>query len=143
MFYKTIVLIFIALSIAYSQSSFHSEKIEIMKVLMDQEAAWNKGSIEQYMFGYWNSDSLRFIGSKGIQYSWQNTFDGYQKSYPDKATMGQLKFDIISVEQLSEKKALMIGKWHLTRDKGNIGGHFTLIWQKFEEGWRIVLDHTS
>ena len=41
--------------------------------------------------------------------------------------------------------ALVLGHWHLTRDKdkGDIGGVFSLVWQRFPEGWRIIHDHTS
>jgi beta-aspartyl-peptidase (threonine type) len=36
-----------------------------------------------------------------------------------------------------------LGHWHLTRLKGDIGGVFSLVWQRFPEGWRIIHDHTS
>src|SRR3990170_8713331 len=82
----------------------------IEKIMHEQEAAWNKGDIDGFMLSYWNNDSLKFIGKNGIQYGWKNTLDNYQKSYPDKATMGELVFSIISVEQLSENSCYVIGK---------------------------------
>ena len=33
--------------------------------------------------------------------------------------------------------------WHLKRDKDDLGGVFSLVWQRFPEGWRIIHDHTS
>jgi TonB family protein len=36
-----------------------------------------------------------------------------------------------------------LGKWHLKREKGDVGGVFTLLWQRFPEGWKIIHDHTS
>ena len=44
---------------------------------------------------------------------------------------------------LGPDAALVLGRWHLKRDKGDIGGVFTLVWQRFPEGWKIVHDHTS
>lgn len=140
---KLILLLFLAATYSFSQNSFHSEKLEILKVLLDQEKAWNNSELDNYMNGYWNSDSLRFIGSKGISYGWQTALKNYKSTYPDTSTMGKLKFDIISVEPIAESKALVIGKWNLTREKGNVGGYFTLLLQKLEKSWRIILDHTS
>lgn len=115
----------------------------IQKVLFGQESAWNQGNIDAYMAGYWNNDSLKFIGKSGIQYGWKNTLDNYKKSYPDKATMGTLKFNEIKIDVFSDESAFVIGKWQLTREKGNIGGLFTLLFKKINGNWLIVCDHTS
>jgi ketosteroid isomerase-like protein len=37
----------------------------------------------------------------------------------------------------------VIGKWFLKRKSGVIGGIYTLLFRKFNGGWRIVVDHTS
>ncbi|GAB4251729.1 MAG: hypothetical protein Kow0079_05930 [Vicingaceae bacterium] len=74
-----------------------------------QEVAWNNGNIEGFMKGYWESDSLKFVGKNGIKYGWQNTLENYKKSYPDKATMGILKFDVIQLEVYG-KSAFVLGK---------------------------------
>jgi beta-aspartyl-peptidase (threonine type) len=36
-----------------------------------------------------------------------------------------------------------LGHWHLKREQGDIGGVFSLVWQKFPDGWKIIHDHTS
>ncbi len=119
------------------------EKNEIMKVLNLQETAWNKGDLEEYMSGYWHSDSLMFVGSKGIQFGWEKTLANYKKSYPDKKAMGELSFEIISLDVLSEESAFMLGKWFLKREIGNLSGHFTLLWKKISGEWKVVIDHSS
>lgn len=110
-----------------------------------QQNAWNNSDIGEFMEGYWKSDSLTFIGKKGITNGWQQTFDNYKKGYPDKATMGKLQFDIIRIELFSKTSAQVLGKWELIRDadKGNVGGYFTLIFKKINKRWVIVSDHTS
>ncbi|MBL7774733.1 MAG: nuclear transport factor 2 family protein [Saprospiraceae bacterium] len=115
----------------------------IRAVMADQQAAWNRGDLTAFMDGYWRSDSLRFIGSRGLTYGWQPTLDNYRKGYPDRDAMGQLTFDILSVEQLSARSAFVVGRWHLARKSGDVGGHYTLLWKKIGGKWRIVADHSS
>ena len=91
--------LFVIISVLFSLSAFAQkqqmpDRQQIMRVLMNQQAAWNDGNLEGFMNGYWESDSLSFIGKKGITKGWQQTLDNYKKSYPDKSTMGILKFEI-------------------------------------------------
>jgi ketosteroid isomerase-like protein len=37
----------------------------------------------------------------------------------------------------------VLGRWHLKRDSDELGGVFTLVFQRFSEGWKIIHDHTS
>jgi ketosteroid isomerase-like protein len=117
----------------------------VREVLNLQQQAWNKGDIEGYMQGYWKSDSLAFIGKKGITYGWKQTLANYQKSYPNKAAMGSLLFDLRSIQQVSADAVYVIGKWHLkrTKDLGDLQGHFTLLFKKVNNQWVIVADHSS
>ncbi|MFN9520035.1 MAG: YybH family protein [Bacteroidota bacterium] len=123
----------------------NTEQSAILHVLLEQQRAWNSGYIYAFMQGYWNSDSLYFIGKRGITRGWQQTLDNYLKSYPDTATMGKLQFDIVSIDICRPDAAFVIGKWQLHRqsDKGNTGGHFTLWFKKINNRWVIVADHTS
>lgn len=132
-------------SISYAQKQTDSDKAMILRVLSDQQKAWNDGRIEDFMNGYWRNDSLVFIGKKGITKGWQQTLDNYKKSYPDRSTMGELVFTIVSVELLSDTSAHVVGKWHLKRDvaKGDLEGHFTLVFKKINQHWVIVSDHSS
>ncbi len=107
-----------------------------------QELAWNAGDIKGFMNYYWNNDSLKFIGSKGVTYGWQKTLDNYTKGYPTKEAMGILTFTIIECTSLSETAIYVIGKWELKKEKP-VGGHFTLLWKKIEGKWVIAADHTS
>ncbi len=116
---------------------------DVKKVLFDQEKAWNQGNLEEYMKGYWNNDSLKFIGKNGIEYGWKKTIENYKKSYPDKATMGDLKFDILKIKMLCKKSAFVVGKWSLKRESTKIGGIFTLLVEYIDGKWVITCDHTS
>ncbi len=120
-----------------------ADEMAVRATLRVQTDAWNVGDIPAFMNGYWQNDSLKFIGKKGITYGWQNTLDNYTKSYPDKATMGMLQFDLLEVKQLSALYYFVIGKWQLTRAMGDVGGTFTLLFRKIKNKWVIVVDHTS
>lgn len=115
----------------------------IRKTLASQEAAWNNGDFEGYMQGYWQSDSLMFIGKGGITYGWQQTLDNYKKKYPDTTAMGKLNFELIEIKRLSVNYFFVIGKWHLKRTIGDAGGSFTLLFRKIKGKWVIVRDHSS
>ncbi len=118
-------------------------RIEIQAVLNSQQKAWNEGKLEIYMQGYWNNDSLTFIGKRGVTRGWKNTLENYKKSYPDKAAMGKLKLDILNIKLVARDVAFVVGKWDLTRTAGNVGGHFTLLMRKIKNKWVIVADHSS
>ncbi len=135
--------IILSLCIFYGSSLIAQKDVFIVKAEMEaQQSSWNNGDIPGFMEYYWRSDSLKFIGGKGITYGWQNTLDKYLKSYPDKAAMGVLKFTIKEATQLSSTSIYVIGQWELEKAKPT-GGHFTLLWKKINGKWVIVADHTS
>ncbi|MEW6730765.1 MAG: nuclear transport factor 2 family protein [Acidobacteriota bacterium] len=118
-------------------------KQDITKVLDEQAAGWNEGSIDKYMEGYEKSDSVRFASGGNVTYGWQTVLDRYKKGYADKAAMGRLTFSEIDIKVLKEDTALVFGRWLLERAKDQPQGLFTLLFRKTSAGWRIVHDHTS
>ena len=126
-----------------SKGHIKTSKSDIKTVLLEQQEAWNNGNIDAFMKGYMKTDDLTFIGSKGITQGWNQTLLNYKKGYPDKAAMGILKFDIIELKVLSSDYAYMIGKYTLTREEDTPSGYFDLLWQKVNNNWVIVSDHTS
>ena len=125
------ILFTFIITIAFLASATAQSKDEktIRSLLEEQRLAWNTGNLETFMGTYWQNDSLMFIGKSGITYGWQNTLNNYKKGYPDTAAMGKLKFDILEVKRLSVMYFFVVGKWHLTRSIGDVGGHFTLLFK--------------
>ncbi len=115
----------------------------VTQVLTQQQTAWNNGDIPAFMKGYWKSPELSFSGSNGVSRGWEAVLARYQRSYPDKSAMGHLDFSDLEIHPLGNSAALVLGKWHLKRDSGDIGGVFTLVFQQFPDGWKIIHDHTS
>lgn len=122
-----------------------ANSIEKVKDLLNQQVIdWNEGNLEAYMEGYLKSDELQFIGSKGVTYGWEKTLERYKKAYPNKATMGQLSFELIDITEHSAKIVSVTGKFKLIRkDLDNAEGYFLLIVKKIKGRWLIIADHTS
>ncbi len=139
---KRLLLVYLLLFPLYGFAQSKNETA-IRQVLARQAEAWNRGSIDEYMQGYLNSDSLVFVGKSGPTYGYAQTAARYKKSYADTAAMGKLAFDILQVKQLSPKYYFVLGKWHLTRTAGDLSGSFTLLFQKTGNHWYIIADHSS
>jgi ketosteroid isomerase-like protein len=116
---------------------------QIRQVMYDQAQAWNRGDIDGFMRGYWNSDKLVFVSGDNVTRGWQPTLDRYKKSYDSRAKMGTLTFSDLEITVVSKDAAVVLGSWSLARDGDNPHGKFTLTFRRFSEGWRIIIDHTS
>ena len=126
-----------------AQSKDAKIKSEIQTALTVQTAAWNAGSIDDFMQGYWNSPELVFVSGANVTKGWQPTIDRYKKKYDSQAKMGVLMFSDLEIEVLSKDSAVVLGSWALQREGDKPHGKFTLIFRKFKDGWKIVHDHTS
>lgn len=144
---KTFVFLLMFLLVAAAgssaQNSEEKSKAAIMKVMTDQTAAWNRGDIDGFMQGYWNSPEMTFVSGDTVTKGWQPTLDRYKKSYDTRSKMGTLSFTEIEIRMLGSKAAVVLGRFTLVREKDKPTGLFTLSFRKFKNGWKIILDHTS
>ena len=113
---------------------------EVASTMQSQQDAWNSGDIDSFMLGYWESDSLLFVGKSGVNNGYQKTLSNYKKGYPNKEAMGNLTFTNRSWTQLSDDVALLIGAWKISEEQN---GMYSLIWKKIEGKWVIIADHSS
>lgn len=124
-------------------SAQNKDEQAIRNILARQTRDWNQGNIDAFMKGYWNNDSLLFVGKNGPTYGYRTTLENYKKNYPDTTVMGKLHFTILKVEAFSPGIYFVLGKWELARTIGNVSGHYTLIFRKIKGEWVIVSDHSS
>lgn len=120
-----------------------SDKEEIMTTFIETQDAWNTGNLEGFMKGYWKSEKLVFTGVGGPTYGYNATLLRYKQSYPDTETMGMLKFTVKDLYKIDSKTVIMIGKYYLSRSIGDMVGHYTLVWQRIDNNWLIISDHSS
>lgn len=141
------LVLMVAFSSCNQQPVFQEEeeRKQITEVLFAQKDAWNKGDMEGYMQGYLKSDSLMFIGKRGITLGWNQTLSNYLKGYPDQSTMGKLTFELLHIDIITAQDAYVIGKWELNRDVEPkiLSGHYTLRFKKIDGLWKIISDHSS
>lgn len=119
------------------------DETAVRAILATQQNAWNRGDVTTFMVGYWENDSLLYVGKNGPKYGYKNALANYKKNYPDTATMGKLKFDLVQVKPLGKGYYFVLGKWFLNRSIGDIGGMFTLLFKKINGQWKIIADHSS
>jgi uncharacterized protein (TIGR02246 family) len=148
------LLIAIAVPAAHAQDSpdttspLHTatrQELDIIKVLLAQEAAWNHGDIEGFAKAYKDSPDTLFL-SRQVNRGFAGLVEQYHRDYPNRAAMGTLSFSQLEVHGLDDKFAVCIGKYELDRGKkegGHAEGLFSLVLEKTDQGWKIIVDHTT
>ncbi len=141
---KYLLAFIIAVTLSACSTTPNNEG-QIRQILDEQAKGWNSGDIDAYMqAGYWQHDSLLFIGSKGPTYGYDNTLNNYKRAYPNKAKMGQLTFSQLQIRPIDVSHYFVVGKWYLARTEDeDLNGHFTLLFKKIDGQWRIIADHSS
>lgn len=106
---------------------------------------WNRGDLKAFLEVYNPSPSTIYVSSTGqIIHGIEAIAKRFYAQYPNTAKMGHLATTEVDIQILSENYAAVTGKWHLIRQQeGDIGGIFSLLYKKTDQGWKIELDHTS
>ena len=95
------------------------------------------------MDGYWKSEQLMFKSTNHkTSYGWEAVYQRYKESYPDKESMGILKFTIKDVSLINSITANLHGDWELERKNDHPAGSFWLNLSKKENKWVITTDST-
>ena len=92
------------------------------------------------MRGYWKSESLKFYGSNGVTYGWENTLNRYKNTYPSKEHTGTLEFVINEISEIEADSYYVMGEYHLEREVGVADGIFMIIFKKIDGEWKIIAD---
>lgn len=134
------IFLFLSLSVAAQKNK---DEQTILGILDNQTKAWNRGDLKGFMKGYWENDSLMYIGKGGVTYGYANTLASYKRNYGDTARMGKLTFRIVHLIPLTKDVYQVVGQWSLVRSAGNVGGYYTLVFRRIKGEWVIVSDHSS
>jgi beta-aspartyl-peptidase (threonine type) len=123
-------------------------KKAIQAVLDEQVVAWNRGDLEGFMGGYWNSPDFVYLSNKQVVRGWQTMLDRYRQIFKSSGEaqmqMGRLELQDIEITMLGNEAALVWGTFRVVNPDGKQrGGLYTLVMRKFPEGWRTVYDRTS
>jgi uncharacterized protein (TIGR02246 family) len=121
------------------------DELDVVKVVTQQERAWNDGDLDAFAKGYKNTPDIVFIGEH-ISKGFADMLNEYKKNYPNRDAMGTLTYSELEPHILDEHYAVLVGKYRLDRNKkagGSAEGFFSLVFEKTDKGWKIVLDHTT
>jgi ketosteroid isomerase-like protein len=121
------------------------EQLDVVKVLLTQQAAWNHGDIDAFVQTYKDAPDTLMVTHQ-ISHGFAGLVEEYRHDYPNKAAMGTLTFSELEARPLDANFAIVVGKYHLERGKkegGNAEGVFSVVLEKTDKGWKIVLDHTT
>ena len=119
-------------------------QLDVTKVLLQQESAWNKGDLDSYLSHYKDAADTQAILA-GPVHGLQNIRSAYHLSFSNKESMGQLQQTEIEVRALGEDHALVTGHYHLQRPRKNGGdtdGLFVEVLEKTKAGWQVVFSET-
>lgn len=138
---KILITILLVCSVtAVGAQNLKRDKKAILKVMKAQEKAWGKHDLEGFMDGYWKHDSLKFYGSRGLTYGWENTLENYKVKYPTPKHTGKLTFVIQDISNIGKKSYWVMGRYFLMRKAGDADGIFMIIFKKIDGDWKIVAD---
>jgi uncharacterized protein (TIGR02246 family) len=120
-------------------------QLDVTKVLLAQEAAWNRGDLDAYLAFFKDApDTQAILGAplRGLP----AIRSRFHSSFPTRDTLGTLEQSQVEVRALGDTFALATGKYTLTRPKksgGNADGTFIEIFEKTPTGWQIIFTETT
>jgi uncharacterized protein (TIGR02246 family) len=106
-------------------------------------AAWNRGDIDGYLAGYWQSDKLRWVSEGTVWYGFEAIASAFKGRFGAPGDMGRLEVANLEIQLLGERDALVFGVWTQTTDAAGRHGVFTVHVKKIDGRWLIVSDHSS
>lgn len=121
------------------------EQLDVTKVVLAQEAAWNKGDLDGYLAKFKDAKDTEAV-LNGPMRGLGNIRAAYHNNFPNGESMGRLEQSEVEVRELGPDFALATGKYQLARGKkfgGDAQGTFTEILEKTADGWKLVFSQTS
>ena len=121
------------------------EQLDVTKVVLAQETAWNKGDLDGYLAPFKNAEDTEAVLNGPVR-GVNNIRSAYHASFPNRDAMGQLEQSEVYVRELGPDFALATGKYRLVRSRKNGGeaqGTFTEVFQKTDAGWKLVFSQNT
>jgi uncharacterized protein (TIGR02246 family) len=117
----------------------------INDLLLKMLDRWNAHDVEGYLSAYWRSPQLLVMLQEQQFQGWQSVYDTYKTGYQDPDAMGSVDPSRIQIRLVKPDVATAVTWWMVTypRSKVRVVGNSTINLQKFSDGWKIVLLHSS
>jgi ketosteroid isomerase-like protein len=140
---KLLLLSLPAFAASACSSNDEQSDAAVRIVLEAQQAAWNRGDIDEFMDGYERGETTTFVSGDQLIRGWRTVLERYKQRYGSREQMGMLEFSELEIKQLSPDYILADGRWRLMGLKDTPHGRFTLLFHRTADAWRIVHDTTT
>lgn len=116
-----------------------------VRAALDSSArAWNAGDLEGFLAVYRRDSTTTYVGAGGLVTGYEGIRGRYAPLFAPGAERDSLRFEDFTVREIADGVAVGTARWILHRDGRTVdAGPFTLVLRRFQEGWRIVHDHSS
>jgi uncharacterized protein (TIGR02246 family) len=130
---------------AATPSSEQDELKTITNLLVGMDASWNAHDIDGVLSAYWNSPHLLVVIQEEQFQGWEVLYHAYKTGYPDPNAMGHVEPSRLQIRFLKSDVAVANNWWIVTypNSKVRVIGNTTMNLQKLNEGWKIVMAHSS
>lgn len=121
------------------------EQLDVTKVVLAQENAWNRGDLDGYLAFYRDAPDTEAILSGSVK-GMASIRQAFHANFPNRDAMGSLEQSGVAVRELGPDYALATGHYRLVRPRksgGDAEGNFTEIFQKTEAGWKLIFSENT
>jgi hypothetical protein len=118
----------------------HAENKALVFDMLDR---WNAHDIDGYMEGAWKSRDFLVVVDAEETRGWTENLASYHRGYPDPSMMGTVVCERLETQLITTEVALVVMRWTLYLKGGKVLGTSSMVTRHFEEGWKVVSDHTT
>jgi hypothetical protein len=134
-------------SLAPESKSSGSDRpsFEVYQLLKDNLDRWNGHDIDAYLSTFWESPKLLFLSDSEVCSGWQELHDAYKRNFSDLSAMGTGTLSRVKIRIVRPDLAVALSYWTMSFPKSThiIVGIDTDLVEKFENGWKIIVAHST
>jgi uncharacterized protein (TIGR02246 family) len=120
-----------------------SDYQKIYSLLVTQADRWNAHDLEGYLDTYWKSPELLLVVEGEQLKGWANILATYRRGYSNLDAMGSITPDRIQIQMVTPDVSIALDWWTANVKGRKILGTSTNVLRKFDDGWKVVVGHTS
>ncbi len=121
------------------------EQLDVTKIVLAQEKAWNKGDLDGYLALYRDAPDTQAV-LNGLVRGLPSIRSAFRAAFPNRDAMGTLEQSSVEVRELGPNFALALGHYRLQRSRragGDAEGNFTEVLEKTDEGWKLIFTENT
>lgn len=131
-----------------AQAPVDQARTAVMAAMADSAAGWNAGDLARFMGVYADAPTTTYVTGGGLAHG-KAEIAGHYRAYFGGAKdgeRGKLSFEALDFRLLDPTHALLIARYTVTpagaRTKAWTGPT-SLVFEKGQDGWKIIADHSS